>query len=201
MPSVASRRRSLPVLLLTLAAAAWLTRLIYTAPAHSGRVLTYAYVLTAVLAGGSVLSGGMPPGHRRGRHPVVGPALLGAALFLFFLVAGAVLRWVPVVDHAVGSILARADRSFGIVVALAVAGAADELYYRGALFERVPAPIVTTTLAHMLATAFAGNVALTLAAGALGAVCGLSRRTRGGWWAPAITHVTWSLLMLWFTPR
>jgi membrane protease YdiL (CAAX protease family) len=189
------------VLLLTLAAAAWLTRLLYTVPARSGRVLAYAYVLAAVLVAGSVLSGGPPVAHRRGRHPVVGPALLGLALFVFFLVAGAVLRWVPAVDHAVGSILARADRSVATVLALAVAGAAEELYYRGALFERVRAPVVTTALAHAAATAFAGNVALTLAALALGVACGLSRRTRGGWWAPAVTHVTWSLLMLWFTPR
>jgi hypothetical protein len=193
-------RRNGLVLLLTLVAAAILTGRLYA----GGDAVRLAYVLAPVLVLGSVLSGGMPAAHRRkGRHPVVAPVLTGLLLFLFFLVAGAVVRLVPAFDHGVEEVLARADRGSTLAVALSavVAGVAEELYYRGALFERVPLPIVTTTLAHVIATLPAGNVAMTAAAVALGGACGLSRRASGGWWTPAVVHATWSLLVLAFLPR
>ena len=194
------KRRSGLVLLLTLVASAVLTGRIY----DSRDPATLSYVLSAVLVAGSVLSGGMPKAHRRqGRHPVVGPFLTGVALFAFFALAGLVVRLVPAVDRAVGEVLLKADRGSvaAVVLAAAAAGAAEEVFYRGAWFERMPLPMVTATLAHVVSTLPAGNVALTMAASLLGGVCGLSRRASGGWWTAAVVHVTWSLLCIAWLPR
>jgi len=188
------------VLLVTLVASAWLTGRIY----HSADVTTMTYVLAAVLLAGTVLSGGMPKAHRkRGRHPVVGPFLTGVAVFAFTWLAGALVRLLPVFDHAVVDVLRKADRgsTAALVLAAAVAGVTEEAFYRGAMFERVPLPIPMTAFAHMLATLPAGNVALTAAAGMLGTVCGLSRRASGGWWSAAVVHVTWALLCVTWLPR
>ena len=194
------KRRSGLVLLATLVASAILTGRIY----DSRDPATLSYVLSAVLVAGSVLSGGMPKAHRRkGKHPVVGPFLTGVGLFAFFALAGLVVRLMPAFDHGVEEVLRIADRGSTLAVFLAAltAGVAEEVYYRGALFERLPLPIATATLAHMISTLPAGNVALTGAAFLLGGVCGLSRRASGGWWAPAVVHVSWSLLCIAWLPR
>lgn len=197
---MAGRKRSGLVLLLTLVASAYLTGRIY----GSRDAAALAYVLAAVLLLGSVLSGGMPRAHRRpGRHPVVAPFLTGLLLFAWFALARAVARLVPAFDRAVEEVLRHADRGSWLAVAASatVAGVAEEVYYRGALFERVRLPIATATLAHVVSTLPAGNVALTGAAAMLGGVCGLSRRASGGWFTPAVVHVTWSLMVMSFLPR
>ena len=195
-----SKRRSGLVLLVTLVASGWLTGRIY----HGDDITTMTYVLAAVLLAGAVLSGGMPKAHRRrGKHPVVGPVLTGLGLFVLTWLAGLVVRLIPAFDHGVEDVLRKADRGSvaAIVLAACVAGVAEEAFYRGAMFERVRLPIPVTTVAHMLATVPAGNVALTSAAGMLGMVCGMSRRASGGWWAPAVVHATWSLLCVALLPR
>jgi len=59
---------------------------------------------------------------------------------------------------------------------------------------------VWTTAAYFVATLATGNVMLAFAALLLGAVCGLQRRASGGVLAPALTHVTWSVAMLFALP-
>jgi membrane protease YdiL (CAAX protease family) len=199
-PSAVSRRNGL-VLAVTLVAAAVLTRAAYTTTAS--RVPGYAFAIAGVLAAGTFLSGGLPRPHRRGRHPLVGPLLTAAALFVVFALLAAVARLVPPLHHAVVTVLAHADRDgpLLLVTSTAAAGVAEELFYRGALFERLRLPVLTTTLAHVLTTLPALNVALTGAAALAGLVLGMSRRTSGGWWAPAVTHVGWALMMIWWLPR
>jgi uncharacterized protein len=51
-----------------------------------------------------------------------------------------------------------------------------------------------------VATLVTGNVMLGFAAVVLGAVCGLERRASGGVLAPILTHITWSLSMLFVLP-
>jgi len=191
------------VLLLTLVAAAVLTGKVYDARPGSGRAWLLTYLLAAVLLAGSVLSGGLPRAHRRGKHPVVRPFLTALALWLAFLVGGFVLRLLPVFDHGVRQILTRASASGVLAVAcgLVVAAFAEEVFYRGAVFERFRTPVLTAVVFHVVATLPARNLALSCAAVGLGLVLGLQRRTSGGWWVPAVTHASWSLLMVWFTPR
>lgn len=194
------RKRSALVLLLTLVGAAIVTGRVY----EGDDPLLLSWALAGVLLVGSVLSGGMPAAHqKKGRRPVVGPVLTGLLLFLWFLVLGSVVRLIPAFDRGAGEVLAMADRAsaVGVALAVAVAGVAEEVYYRGAVFERAPLPVVSATLAHVIATLPAGNVALTGAAVVLGAACGLSRRASGGWWTPAVVHVTWSLLVIAWLPR
>jgi membrane protease YdiL (CAAX protease family) len=200
---VRTRRRSGLVLLLTLVAAAVLTGRVYDARPGSGRAWLLTYLLAAILVAGSLLSGGVPVTHRRGKRPVVRPFLTALALWLAFLVGGLVLRLLPAFDHGVRQILTRASASGVLAVAagLVVAAFAEEVFYRGAVFERFRLPVLTATAFHVMATLPAGNVALSCAAAGLGVVLGLQRRTSGGWWVPAVTHASWSLLMVWFTPR
>ena len=57
-----------------------------------------------------------------------------------------------------------------------------------------------TTLAYAVATLATGNVMLGFAAVVLGVVVGLQRRASGGIFAPILTHITWSLSMLFALP-
>jgi membrane protease YdiL (CAAX protease family) len=61
-------------------------------------------------------------------------------------------------------------------------------------------PLLWTTLAYVVATLATGNVMLGFAAIVLGTVCGLERRASGGVLAPILTHITWSLSMLFVLP-
>ena len=80
-------------------------------------------------------------------------------------------------------------------------GAAEELFFRGALYDaagRRAAPV--STAAYMLATTATRNPALVLASGVMGALFAWQRRATGGVQAPLLTHLTWSALMLRFLP-
>ena len=181
---------------------AWLTREAFDAAPGSDRQTTLTYVLAGTLLLGTLASGGWPPAHRRGRHPVVGPALTGLLLFVAFAVLGFLSSWIPAIDNGAEELVrhARAGAGWEIVLGATAAGVSEEAFYRGALFERLRLPIWTTAWAHALTTLLAGNAALTLAALWLGIVLGISRRTSGGWWAPAVTHVVWVLLVVAWLP-
>ena len=55
-------------------------------------------------------------------------------------------------------------------------------------------------MAYVVATLATGNIMLGFAAIVLGVVCGLERRASGGVLAPILTHITWSLSMLFLLP-
>ena len=61
--------------------------------------------------------------------------------------------------------------------------------------------MVVSTAVYTLATASTRNPALMLAAGVMGTLFSLQRRASGGLQAPAITHLTWSTLMVTFLPK
>ena len=60
--------------------------------------------------------------------------------------------------------------------------------------------MLLTTALYAVATYATGNVMLTFAAVLLGFVVGLQRRASGGILAPILTHLTWSLTMLFVLP-
>ncbi len=62
-------------------------------------------------------------------------------------------------------------------------------------------PVLVTTAAYAVAMLATGNVMLAFAAVLLGALVGLERRATGGIQAPVITHVLWSVAMLYRAPR
>ena len=196
------RPRRLLVLAATVVAAAVLTRAVFLAEPGSGRQALLTYSFVAVLLAGSYASGGWPVAHRRGRRPVVAPLLTALVLFAAFSVFAFVAAWLLPFGDDVDEVFrhVRSGATWAAVLGTLAAGVAEEVFYRGALFERLRFPVATTTVAHMAATLLVANVALTLAAGALGVVLGTSRRVSGGWWAPALTHAAWSLLFLWRSP-
>ena len=171
------------------------------------------YLLTMGLAGtwaaGALCSGPVPLGTAQGpegahRRPVVMPVLTGAGAFGLFYGAARLARHVPPLNRAIGSVLHYADDgSTGLVLLTACANAvAEELFFRGALWSLVQDshPLAKTTLAYAATTAATRNPALVLAGTATSVLFGLQRRTSGGILAPALSHLTGSLLMLRYLP-
>lgn len=172
------------------------------------------YGLTAVVAAtwtaGGALSGPLHLGwiqsrDQRLRRPIVTPVVTGVAAFGFFYGCALIARSIPVLDRAIGKVLAFADQgSTPLVVATTLAnGLGEEIFFRGALYSALDADraVVVSTAVYTLATASTRNPALVLAAGAMGTLFSLQRRASGGLQAPTITHLTWSSLMVCFMPR
>ena len=171
------------------------------------------YILTMGLAGtwaaGALSSGPLPLNPTKDRdgtwrRPVVMPVLTGAGAFGLFYGAARLARHIPPLNRAIGSVLRYADDgSTPLVLAAASANAvAEELFFRGALWPLTGKshPIAKTTLAYAATTAATRNPALVLAGTATSVLFGLQRRTSGGILAPALSHLTWSLLMLRYLP-
>lgn len=167
-----------------------------------------AIVLAGVWAAGAFLSGRLHLGRRaRGAEvfvrPILAPILLGLLLVGVFVLGALVVREIEPLAAYVSSVLEYADQ--GSLAALAVItffnGIAEELFFRGAMYAAIPRhPVAWTTLAYVVATLATGNIMLAFAAILLGVVCGLERRASGGVLAPILTHITWSLSMLFVLP-
>lgn len=160
------------------------------------------------LAGG-LGSGPLHLGRQRGprdvfTRPVVTPISTGVAAFGVFYGFALVARQIPVLEHAISSVLNYADEGSTPLVMLTTLanGAAEEVFFRGALYAAVGAqhPVALSTAAYTATTIATRNPALVLAAGVMGTLFGLQRRASGGIQAPLLTHLTWSALMLRFLP-
>jgi membrane protease YdiL (CAAX protease family) len=183
--------------------AAALLRSSFAAKAGSPRF----YLLTTALAGiwtGGALSGG--PIQWRGKTStgtalIVVPALTGAATFAVFYGAARVARRHRTLRRAIASVLHYADAGSTPLVVLIASGSgvAEELFFRGALWTGQN-PLRTTTLAYAASTAATGNPVLVLAGLITSVIFGWQRQATGGVLAPAVTHVTWSMLMLRYLP-
>jgi uncharacterized protein YbjT (DUF2867 family)/membrane protease YdiL (CAAX protease family) len=171
------------------------------------------YVLTMAVAGawatGAVASGPLHLGWSRRhddtlRRPVATPVLTGVGAFGLFYGAALVSRHVPVLDRSIGSVLRYADEGTPSLVLLTACanGIAEELFFRGALWAVVEDahPVAKVTAAYTAVTATTRNPALALAGGVMGVLFGRQRKASGGVQAPALTHLTWSVLMLRYLP-
>ena len=138
------------------------------------------------------------------RRPVLTPVLTGVGAFGLFYGSAYVARLVPVLDDAISSILSYAHQGNTSLVLLTTLanGAAEEVFFRGALYAAIGEhhPVVLSTLVYALATVPTRNPALVLAAGVMGTLLGAQRRASGGIQACVLTHVTWSTLMLRYLP-
>jgi len=174
---------------------------------------TEFYALTFAAAGtwliGGLASGPFPmrsnqTGKRFFGRSVTVPVLTGAVAFGAFFSAALVARRIPILNEALASILTYADRgSDPWVLATTLAnGVAEEVFFRGALFSALGAhsPVPLSTAVYVLTTSATRNPALVLAAGVMGSLFAIQRRASGGVWAPILTHVTWSALMLRYVP-
>ena len=205
------RRRQLVTLLFVVIGGAVLGWSLRLDPGSSQFILA-TLVLAGVWAVGAFASGPLYLGrieHRRVvedgplPRPVVQPILIGLALAAVFTVGGLVVHEIGPLDRQVASVLDYADQGAGPLVLLVTVlnGVAEELFFRGAVYAAIPRnPVVWTTLTYVIATLATGNVMLAFAAVLLGAVVGLQRRASGGILAPILTHITWSVAMLYVLP-
>ena len=107
----------------------------------------------------------------------LGGLLLGLFLFGAFVIAG-----IPVLLRPVN-------------------GLAEEIFFRGALFEVVRRHAVLVTTGIYAAVTVVGGVPLLVLAGLLlGLATGRQREVTGGIVAPVVTHLVWSLGMLLLLP-
>jgi membrane protease YdiL (CAAX protease family) len=156
---------------------------------------------------GSLLSGPVPVNPiKSSRLAVTSAALvLSIVAFLGFLAADLVGRHLPLISGALHTVLAKADTGpIGLVLVVALLnGLGEELFFRGALFAALGShrPVITSTVLYVAVTAATGNVALVIAALAMGIIFSLQRAHTGGILAPTITHLCWSTLMIAALPR
>ncbi len=166
------------------------------------------YALTGATAltwtAGGLAAGPVHRGSTAGRRrPVVGPVLTGVGAFGAFSAAALVARRIPVLDRAIASVFRYADQGApGLVLATTlVNGAAEEVFFRGALYAAAGRRAVpVSTAGYVLATTATRNPALVLASAVMGVLFAWQRRATGGIQAPLLTHLTWSTLMVRFLP-
>lgn len=168
-------------------------------------------LLALVWAGGAFLSGPLHLGRahtRSGTLPsraIVQSLVLGLLLLGLFLLGAVVVARIPLLRGPVDGLLDHARFGSLAIVAVITAmnGVAEELFYRGALFAAVGRrhAVLVTTIVYAAVVVPAGVPLLVLAAALVGAVVGLQRRVTGGILGPIITHLTWSLGMLFLLPQ
>lgn len=203
------RRRQLVTVLFVVIGAGVLGWSLRIAPGSS---LFYpaTFLLAAVWAVGAFSSGPLHLGRidvgEALRRPILQPILLGLVLAAVFVVGGLLVHAIDLLnplDHQVRTVLDHADQGFGVLTLLVtvVNGIAEELFFRGAVYAAIPRhPVVWSAVVYGIATLATGNVMLGFAAIVLGAVVALQRRASGGILAPILTHLTWSVVMLYALP-
>lgn len=163
------------------------------------------FAVAGVWALGAFASGPLKLGRARTRtggpsRAVVQSLALGTLLLAIFLAGAALVTGVPALRDPVQHLLdhARYGSLALVAVATAVNGVAEELYFRGALFAALPRrfAVAGTAVAYTLTTVPTQIPLLVFAAAVLGTVVGLQRRVTGGVLGPVVTHLTWSLGML-----
>lgn len=165
---------------------------------------TAATWIVGGLRSGPLHRGWLRDRDREPRRPVVGPVAVGVVAFLGFYGCALVARHIPVLNAAIATVMryARLGSSRPVLAITLINGAAEEVFFRGALYAAAGDrnPVVLSTTMYALATTATRNPALVLASAVMGAVFGLQRRSTGGIQAPMLTHLTWSTLMLGYLP-
>ena len=168
--------------------------------------LTFGLAATWTL--GSLLSGPLHLGHillaGRLRRPTITPIAVGLLLAALFVLGALIVRTIPSLVRLTEDVLgyARLGNLWIIVVITLANGVAEELFFRGALFAAIGVrhAVLISTVLYVVATVAGGNPVLVFAAAVLGTVVALERRASGGILAPILTHITWSLSMLFVLP-
>ena len=121
--------------------------------------------------------------------------------------ASFLIRAVPFLDDNLTPFIqtvleyAREGNAWVLLLVTVLNGIAEELFFRGAMYAAIRKhQVAITTVAYTVATLATGNVMLGFAAIVLGLIVGLQRRATGGILAPIITHLTWSVSMLYLLP-
>jgi uncharacterized protein len=206
-PDAAFLRRRI-VVAVTLAVGAALLGFSFSVQQGDPAFYALTFGLAATWTFGSLLSGPLHLGHillgGTLRRPIVTPIVTGLLLAGLFVVGALVVRSIPTLAGFTEDVLgyARLGNLWIIFMITLVNGIAEELFFRGALFAAIGAwhPVLISTILYALATIAGGNPVLVFAAVVLGTVVALQRRASGGVLAPILTHITWSLSMLFVLP-
>ncbi|MGZ5417178.1 MAG: CPBP family intramembrane glutamic endopeptidase [Nocardioides sp.] len=202
------RRRKRVVAGVSVAGAALLGASLSTKPGSKGfyaATLSVAGVWTA----GGLLSGPLHLGWIQSRdeqlrRPVITPVATGVGAFGFFYACALVARRIPLLDNAISRVLVFAEEGNDPLVLLTTLanGLGEEVFFRGAMYAALGDrhPVASSTAVYALSTTTTRNPALVLAAVVMGTLFGFQRRASNGLQAPAITHLTWSTLMVRFLP-
>jgi len=164
----------------------------------------FTLLVAATWLVGGLLSGPLHLGYLPWRGRLRRPALTGIAIGVLsagaFLLGGLAVRQIGPLDVLVRDVLghARGGSAVPITVVTLVNGAAEEVFFRGAVYAAVGArrPVFVSTAIYAVVTVATGNPMLVFAALTLGVVLAALRRASGGILAPVLTHVTWSAMML-----
>ena len=208
-PDRSFRRRRVVVAVTLLVGAVILTWALRIEP---GDPTFYAatLALAAVWAVGAFASGPLHLGHAHTRdgsgtsRAIVQSLALGTLLLGVFMAGAVVVAQIPFLRNPVQELLDHAR--FGslalVAVITVVNGIAEELYFRGALYAGVGRrhAVAVTTVVYTLVTATSGIPLLILAGALVGLVVAFQRRVTGGILGPIVTHLTWSLGMLFLLP-
>lgn len=165
--------------------------------------------VAAIWALGAVASGRLHLGRARTRsggqsRSVLQGCILGALLLAIFCAGATVVGRIPELRAPVEGLLDHARYGSVAVVALitAVNGVAEEVFFRGALYAALSRRwnVVGSALLYASSTVFSGVPLLTFAALIVGLLTALQRRVTGGVLGPIVSHLTWSLGMLFLLP-
>jgi uncharacterized protein len=164
--------------------------------------------VAAIWAAGAFLSGPLHLGRitfrGRLRRPILTPITTGLVTAGIFVTGALVVREIPPLRDSVNDVLAHARYGavLPILLVTVLNGVAEELFFRGALFAAIGRrhAVWISTLVYAAATIATLNTMLVFAALLLGVVLGLQRRASGGVLAPILTHITWSVAMLFALP-
>lgn len=203
----AFRRRRIVVAVTLVVGATLLGISLATAP---GDPAFYPLTLTVAAAWviGGFASGPLHLGYQqvrgRLRRPIVTPIVIGVLAVAGFVVGALVIREIEPLRSVVSGVLAHARRGNVALIYLVTLlnGAAEEVFFRGALYAAIgrgyPVPIGVGV--YVLVTAASGNSMLILAGLVMGTVWTLQRRASGGIAASLLTHVIWSAGILFALP-
>lgn len=202
--SVAAHRRRTIVSAITLVVGTTLLGISLQSPAGGTKFYVSAAVLAVVWLLGGILAGPQVLGGRTSRQIAL-PILLGVAAFAVFALGAVIVSGIGPLHHAVLDVVDRADTgSRALIVAITlVNGVAEEVFFRGAFYRLFSARTAAfwTTVCYVLVTAAAANVMLVLAGAVMGTIWALERRATGGILASSLTHITWSVLVIFLLPR
>jgi uncharacterized protein len=201
-------RRRRVVVGITLAVGVTLLGLSFSVRQGDPALYPLTFGLAATWTFGSLLSGPLHLGHilfgGRLRRPIITSIAVGLMLTTFFVLGALIIRNIPALASFAEDVLgyARLGNLWIIFMITLVNGIAEELFFRGALFAAIGVrlPVLISTVLYALATVASGNPVLVFAAVVLGTVVALQRRASGGILAPILTHITWSLSMLFVLP-
>lgn len=207
-PTTAEQRRRRLVTLATLIVGAVLLAISLRREPGDPTFYALTLALAVVWLTGALLSGPLRLGRAWTRtgsrsRPVVQSIALGVLMVAIFCGGAILVAQIDLASDAVDAVLdyARAGWLPLVAVITLVNGIAEEVFFRGAVFASVPRyRVLVSTVLYAAATAATGNVMLVFAAAVLGVVVGLQRRVTGGVLGPIITHLIWSLSMLFVLP-